>query len=152
MKIKDIQVIPLGYKKDYPPIQRYFGLIKVTTDSGLVGYGEASTSYGNFYPDIMSSVVDGALKRILIGKDPLDIKQRLNEMKLYLYPWLGWECVTSAVIGGIEIALWDILGKDADKPIAELLGSKLKKIPLYGTGSTFPRKTQNGMLNSSRRQ
>jgi len=138
MKITDIDVIPLSYTKDHPPIQRYFGLFRVKTDKGLVGYGEASTSYGNFFPEIMKSIVDDALARVLIDKDPLDIQQRLREMRLYLYPWLGWEGVSSAVIAGIEIALWDILGKDAGKPISELLGSKAKTIPLYGTGSTYP--------------
>jgi L-alanine-DL-glutamate epimerase-like enolase superfamily enzyme len=138
MKITKVDVIPLSYMKDYPPIPRFFGLFRIETDAGHVGYGEASTSYGNFYPTIMKSIVDEALARVLIGKDPLDIHERLREMRLYLYPWLGWEGVTSAVIGAIEIALWDILGKESGKSIANLLGSQRKTIPLYCTGSTYP--------------
>ena len=61
MKITKVEVIPLSYMKDYPPIPRFFGLFRVETDAGHVGYGEASTSYGNFYPTIMKAIVDEAL-------------------------------------------------------------------------------------------
>lgn len=138
MKILEIRTIGLAYKKEYPPIPRSMALVRVETDSGLVGYGEASTSYGHFYPRVVRSIVDDAISRAIVGKDPLDVQARLRDMKLYVHPWLGSEGVSAQVIGAVEIALWDILGKELGVPIAQLFGARKNKIPLYATGPTYP--------------
>jgi len=138
MKILEIRTIGLAYKKEYPPIPRSMALVRVETDSGLVGYGEASTSYGHFYPRVVRAIVDDAISRAIVGKDPLDVQARLRDMKLYVRPWLGSEGVSAQVIGAVEIALWDILGKELGVPIAQLFGARKNKIPLYATGPTYP--------------
>ena len=140
MKITNIQTIPLGYMKDLPKIPRSFALVRVETDKGIIGYGEASTSYGHFYPKVVESIVDEAVSRAIIGKDPTNIQDRLQDLNLYINPWLGWEGITSQVIGAVEIALWDILGKANGMSISELWGGGLKRIPLYATGTTYPEK------------
>jgi L-alanine-DL-glutamate epimerase-like enolase superfamily enzyme len=140
MKITEIKTIPLGYKKDFPPIPRSFALVRVKTDTGLVGYGEACTSYGHFYPKVVEAIIDDPITRAIMGKNPLDIQSRIADMKLYVIPWLGWEGISTQVIGAVEIALWDILGKEKQTPISHLLGAQKNKIPLYGTGSTYPEK------------
>lgn len=140
MKITAIHTIPLSYLKDFPAIPRLMCLVKVETDAGLVGYGEASTSYGHFYPGVVKAILDDPIQRAILGKDPRDIQQRIRDMKLYVHPWLGWDGIGAQVIGAVEIALWDILGKYQEKPIAHLLGAHKDLIPLYGTGATYPEK------------
>ena len=137
MKITDIRVISLGYVKKHPPMPRSFALLRVETDAGHVGYGEASTSYGHMYPWLVECIVDRLLSRVLIGTDPLDIQARKFDMSRYLLPWIGWDGISSQVIGAVEIALWDILGKEVGRPISHLLGSSRSKIPLYGTGTLY---------------
>jgi L-alanine-DL-glutamate epimerase-like enolase superfamily enzyme len=138
MKIKEIRTIGLGYVRKVSPMQRGFCLVRVETDSGLVGYGEASTSYGHIFPNVVKVIVDEPISRAIVGKDPLDISGRLHDMKLYVHPWLGWDGVSAQAIGAVETALWDILGKARGVPISHLFGAHLDKIPLYGTGIVKP--------------
>ncbi|MDP6824446.1 MAG: mandelate racemase/muconate lactonizing enzyme family protein [Dehalococcoidia bacterium] len=141
MNIKSIKVIPLGYQKDIPVISRAFALARIETDSGIIGWGEASTSYGHFYPTVMKTMVDDILTPALLGKDPLQIRLRKKEMERYLYPWLGVNGISAQVIGAMETALWDIKGRALGVPVHELLGGAVvDATPLYMTGSTFPEK------------
>ena len=115
---------------------RSFALVKIDTDAGHVGWGEASSSYGHSYPTVVQTIVDDVLADILLGKNPLAIRARLAEMHLWLDGYLGWDGVSAQVIGAIEIALWDIFGKEHDVSIAAILGAGLHSLPLYATGTT----------------
>ena len=122
MKISKVQAIQLEYEKDSPKLLRGFALIRIETDGGIVGYGEASSSYGHFYPDIVAAIVDQILARVLAGEDPLNVDQVLSKMHHYLDGYLGSEGITSQVISGVEIALWDMIGKATGLPECRLLG------------------------------
>jgi L-alanine-DL-glutamate epimerase-like enolase superfamily enzyme len=138
MKITDIRTIGLGYERKISPMTRGFCLVRVETDAGIVGYGEASTSYGHIYPSVVEAIIDAAIKPAVMGKNPLDINSRIRDMKLYVHPWLGWDGISAQAIAAVEIALWDILGKAKEMPIAHLFGATLDKLPLYGTGTVKP--------------
>ena len=105
-------------------------LVKVETDSGLYGIGEAFNRDG---------ILDHlrALKGTVIGEDPLQVDylfQKMSEAKLGHGSWAG--SVPSA-ISGIEIALWDLAGKILKVPAYVLLGGKFRdKLLIYhDTGS-----------------
>ena len=136
MKITGITAISLGYTKVDPEMNRSFALVKIDTDAGHVGWGEASSSYGHSYPTVVQTIVDDVLADMLLGKNPLAIRARLAEMHLWLDGYLGWDGVSAQVIGAIEIALWDIFGKEHDVSIAAILGAGLGSLPLYATGTT----------------
>lgn len=122
MKITDVQCYPLMYWKDVPRIPRCFFLVKVTTDEGLFGFGEASSSYGHCYPLVVQQLVDGTFKRVLTGEDPTRIQHLVVKMRTYTFGYLGAGGVASQAISAVEIALWDILGKAANLPLYKLLG------------------------------
>lgn len=124
MKITDIQVIPLYIPlKEIPPVStsgkasNYHVLVKVFTDEGIVGYGEAY----RMTPGALRTFIEEALKPHLIGKDPTRIEMLWDLMYgiTFLYGRKGF--VLNA-ISGIEIALWDILGKFRNLPLYEMLG------------------------------
>ena len=105
-------------------------LVKVETDSGLYGIGEAFNRDG---------VLDHIrhLKETVIGQDPLQVDylyQRMAELKLGHGSWTG---TISSSISGIEMALWDLAGKILKVPVYVLLGGKFRdKLLLYhDTGS-----------------
>jgi len=137
MKIKTVQVIPLGHMKDQPAIPRSFALVRIESDEGVVGWGEASSAYGHSYPLVVKEVVEGVLARALIGKNVFDIEQRLFDMRRYATQFLGASGIISQAIGGVEIALWDILGKTAGLPLYQILGGRRSEVRLYGTGTTY---------------
>ena len=132
-----MRAVLAGYRKSDPPMQRSFALVRIETDDGTIGWGEASTNWGHSYPTVFRAVVDDVCARHLVGRDPLAIRDRLAELSVALDGYLGWEGVTSQTIGSIEIALWDIAGKALDAPVHQLLGSTAHPIPLYGTGTTM---------------
>jgi galactonate dehydratase len=104
--------------------------IKIDTDEGVHGWGQVSTG-----PH--SAVVAGAVSRIspiLEGEDPTRIEFLWH--KLYAsFNSLGSLGFVSAIISGVDIALWDIRGKMLGLPIYELLGGKFhEKLVLYSNG------------------
>jgi L-alanine-DL-glutamate epimerase-like enolase superfamily enzyme len=92
-------------------------IIKIETDDGLIGYGEA------FFGPGLPSVIK-AYSTLLIGEDPTSIDRLLRRLRLtstYLLPGLAMHA-----IGGIETALLDLLGKQYGMPIWQLLGGKYR--------------------------
>jgi len=99
-------------------------LIRVETDEGITGYGEVDTS-----PEVGKTVIDAemshgtcyGLREVLIGQDPFDVEQiwELMYRKTNYYGRLG---VVVHAMSGVDMALWDILGKAVGKPVHKLLG------------------------------
>jgi len=99
-------------------------LVRIETDEGIVGYGEVDTS-----PEVGKAATDAemshgtcyGLREVLIGMDPFDIEQiwELMYRKTNYYGRLG---VVMHAMSGVDMALWDILGKAIGKPVHKLLG------------------------------
>jgi L-alanine-DL-glutamate epimerase-like enolase superfamily enzyme len=111
-KIRDIKVMVLnGF--------RTFTLIKVETDAGVYGVGEA---YGSPGVGVKEAVLE--LRSYLIGKDPLDIEA------LYTFPTYrtdGSAHMLLRAMSGLDAALWDVAGKLLNVPAATLLGGRFRK-------------------------
>ncbi len=137
MKITSVEPVLLGYQKSDPPMSRSFGLVKVVTDEGLTGWGEASTNWGHSYPSVFAATVKDVCAPALLGADPTDVRARVADLHVRLDGYLGWEGLTSQTIGAIEMALWDVLGRWLDAPVHQLLGAGHRDIALYGTGTTM---------------
>jgi L-alanine-DL-glutamate epimerase-like enolase superfamily enzyme len=137
VRITAIDPIALGYRKSDPPMARNFAVVRVETDAGYVGWGEASTNWGHSYPTVFQAAVRDVCAAPLLGTDPTDVRGRVGQLHVLLDGYLGWEGLTSQVIGAIEIACWDILGQAAGLPLHRLLGAANRELRLYGTGTTM---------------
>jgi galactonate dehydratase len=123
MQIVDVRSVVVGN-----PWKNWVFVI-VETDAGLRGLGEATLG-------LSTRPVEGALaelKRFLIGADPLDIPAVWERMAR------GWYLPTDAVqltaMSGVEIACWDLLGKELGAPLYRLLGGAARsRVPLYANG------------------
>ena len=116
MKIESVRAVLTGHRILNPEMQRSWALVRIETDTGTVGWGEASTNWGHSYPTVFRAVVEDVCSRHLEGRDPLAIRDRVADLKVALDGYLGWEGLSSQTIGAIEIALWDILGKTLGAP------------------------------------
>src|SRR5882762_7622372 len=96
-------------------------LIQVHTDEGVTGLGETYT--GIFAPLAVKGIVE-ALEPLLTGEDPTQVAYLFQKMYSKTLFWARVGAGIS-VIGAIETALWDILGKVRGLPVYELLGGKL---------------------------
>jgi len=123
MKITDIKT----YIMD--AFRTNWTFIKVETDEGLYGFGEASL--GTQEMALAGCVED--LKRLIIGRNALEIEKMRFEVYRDIY-WKGGPVLMSA-ISGIEMALWDIMGKYYNAPVYTFLGGKTKdKVKMYANG------------------
>lgn len=104
-------------------------IVKVTTDQdGLYGIGSASDVYN---PEAIVQVIEQLLAPILIGRDAANIEDLWNTMNLSGY-WRNGAIMQTA-IGGIDMALWDIKGKEAGLPVYQLLGGASRSaVACYG--------------------
>lgn len=100
-------------------------LVKIYTDSGLVGVGEGGV---HGFPQAVQAMIQ-SVEKYLIGKDPLRIEHLWQS--LYRFSHFAGAVVTSG-IAAIDIALWDIKGKYYQAPVYELMGGKCRdKIRVY---------------------
>ncbi len=93
-------------------------LVRITTDDGLVGWGECF-AYGVTLA--VCSVVDDALAPLLVGQDPGRIELLVDRMHRALMIW-GRRGLAMMAVSGVELALWDLLGKARGAPVYQLLG------------------------------
>ena len=131
MKISDIRV----YITD--AFRTNWTFIKVETDEGLHGWGEASLGTQEM---ALSGCVED-LKRLILGRNPLEIEKLCFEVYRDIY-WKGGPVLMSA-ISGIEMACWDIAGKFFEVPVSTLLGGRVRdRVRMYAnawfTGARAP--------------
>jgi galactonate dehydratase len=109
--------------------------VQIDTDEGITGFGEASN-----YPGNGSLIVGDAVRRIkefVIGEDPGDINRIWHKL-FRNATYLGPRGLPTAVISGIDIALWDIKGKALGRPVYDLIGGRMRPdVPLYAN-AWFP--------------
>jgi L-alanine-DL-glutamate epimerase-like enolase superfamily enzyme len=111
-------------------------LIKIETDAGFVGFGEAGVNgkiardHIEYITQAMEGTWGGGEK--LIGGDPLSIERHFYRMTSLIHPMMG----PLGTISGIDIALWDLSGKILDQPVYRLLGGPFRDgCPMYSHGS-----------------
>jgi len=125
MKIAEIDVTPLrgrGNQGAYGP--PYGVVVRVSTDSGLEGFGEADSM-----PVVVKAVIEApylnemmsGLKWVLLGQDPLDIDALWQRMASATLNY-SRDGATLQAMAAIDLALWDIKGKHLRQPVCDLLG------------------------------
>lgn len=119
--ISRIEAIPVAYPEpnDFNAT-RYLCLVKITTEGGVVGWGESITQFPEANP-ATAAVIDG-MAEFLIGRDPLHTEALWRVMKNRAW-WYGYGGgIASYAVAAIDIALWDIKGKLLGTPVVDLLG------------------------------
>jgi L-alanine-DL-glutamate epimerase-like enolase superfamily enzyme len=126
-------------------------LVEIDTDAGLTGLGEAKVGAGNLgnYAAVVETI-RSELAPQLVGRDPRDIarlweamynggRAHYVEREGRTFPIIGRRGVTISAISGVDIALWDLLGKSLDQPLWRLLGGRFRdKVPAYASGGWAP--------------
>jgi galactonate dehydratase len=108
---------------------RNYTFVKIETDAGLVGWGEATLGWKE--TAVRELILDFA-RRYVVGENPFDIEALW--FKLYQIEHNTGPVMFSAM-AGIEMALWDIVGKACDQPVYNLVGGKVRnKVKVYANG------------------
>src|SRR6516164_6068246 len=104
-------------------------VVKVHTDAGIAGVGEVDSS-----PSIAKAIIDApishqicrGLAECVLGQDPFEIDRLLHRMYEGSI-FFGRQGAVIQAMSGVEIALWDIVGKATDRPVYQLLGGGFRK-------------------------
>jgi 2-dehydro-3-deoxyphosphogalactonate aldolase len=103
---------------------RYFILVRLATDDGLVGWGEIYSA--TFSPTVVTAMVDDVCERHVVGIDPHRVEHLWRTV--YARGYSGRPDLSLvSVLSGIELALWDLIGKAAGRPVHELLGGRVRE-------------------------
>lgn len=156
MRIKSVDSIPLVY--DLGDNGKFGGsreiisertatLIRLTTGDGAVGWGEAFAS-----PRTVATLVNEVFADEIIGRTPWDANGLANE--IYTGKIGGYHLARGgffqAALSGIELAMWDLLGKQIGAPVHEILGGKLQStVTPYASTMYFDNREQS-MIESIR--
>lgn len=107
-------------------------IVRVTTDDGFVGYGEAKAPVA---PQVTKEIIDRLLAGVVIGSDPRDVTVLWERMYAGMRPRGHRGGFYVEAISGVDIALWDIAAKAAQVPIAKLLGGSFRDdVRVYASG------------------
>lgn len=101
--------------------------VRVDTDKGIHGIGEATTEY---HEQAVVAMIEQHFAPLLVGEDPTQIQRAWQKMQRFFW-WRGG-VVASSAASGIEQALWDVTGKAYGLPVHKLLGGAVRdRVRLY---------------------
>jgi len=122
MKINKVETFIVG---NPPPHYggKYFIFIRITSNN-IVGWGECYAP--PFHPNIVKKMIQDISDRFVIGSDPYKIENLFRKIYSTGYNQRP-DTSLMGILSGLEIACWDIIGKDLKKPIYELLGGQIRK-------------------------
>src|SRR3989454_1962865 len=156
MKIVDVRAYPTSFP--VPPearvslgigtaVKRDAVVVKVTTDEGLVGWGE---SHHGRSPGAVAHHANTTLKQLVMGMDATDVIgawAKIYKMQLGSH---GLGAATAIAMSGIDMALWDIRGKAVGWPLYRLLGGAARPIPAYAGGVSLGYQEPAALVDEAR--
>lgn len=141
MRITNINVLILSYEYDngIADALNYFSkrnavIVILDTDSGLQGIGESACFGGP--PQSTKNIIESELANYVIGEDPTNV-ERIWQRMWYGSRHHGRRGLLLASISGIDIALWDLIGKQAKMPLYRLWGGYTNKLKPYASGGFY---------------
>jgi D-galactarolactone cycloisomerase len=143
MKITDVQAYPLSFA--VPPehqvslgigrtVKRDAVLVRVDTDAGLTGWGEAHAGRA---PTVIAELIASTLRPLAVGADADDIDglwARVYRLQLASH---GTGAAAALALSGLDMALWDLRGKALNLPLHAVLGAAARAVPAYAGGISF---------------
>lgn len=122
---------PFGWSVYTTPIRQAL-LVEVRTDDGIVGWGESGSGT---VPRSGAIFVEDVLAPLAVGMDPFDL-DLLNQKVHATLDRAGWTGDFAVQCwSGLEVAIWDVMGKAVGRPVSQLLGGRVReRIMAYATG------------------
>ena len=120
----------------------YWIFLSIETKCGVLGIGEVYSA--SFHPEVVVKAVNDVFERYLKGHDPHHVERLYRECYSSGFTQRP-DLTMMGVLSGLEMACWDIIGKEANKPIYELIGGKVHE-KLRSYTYLYP-KDSNGELN-----
>lgn len=134
MRITAVTAVPVTFPLGREPMS--FCFVRIETDTGLVGWGEACDSYGCSYAGVLATVVRDAFAPLLVGSDIDAVGPLATLLRLSTRRRLGDQWVAVQARSAVEIALWDVVAQAAGRSVTDLIGRVRTEVAVYAS-STF---------------
>lgn len=156
LRVREVQAFPTSFPVDPKDsvtlgvgrtIKRDAVIVKVTTDAGIVGWGEA---HHGRCPGAVAHIANTTLRSLVVGCDAHDVNgiwQRMYQRQLASHGMGAGACLA---ISGIDMALWDIRGKALGIALYRLLGGVSKPIPAYAGGVSLGYQDSESLVDEAR--
>jgi D-galactarolactone cycloisomerase len=126
--------VPVTFPLGREPMSFFF--VRVETDTGLVGWGEACDSYGCSYASVLATAVTDAFAPLLVDRELTAVGTLTNLLRLTTRRRLGDSWMAAQARSAIEIALWDVSAQESGCSVAHLVGQVRDRVAVYAS-STF---------------
>jgi D-galactarolactone cycloisomerase len=156
LPVTDVQAFPTSFPVDPKDsvtlgvgrtIKRDAVIVKVTTEDGIIGWGEA---HHGRCPGAVAHIVNTTLKTMVIGCDAHDVTGIWNRMYQRQLASHGMGAGACLAISGIDMALWDIRAKALGMPLYRLMGGSSKFIPAYAGGVSLGYQQPRSLVDEAR--
>ncbi|TMH91066.1 MAG: mandelate racemase/muconate lactonizing enzyme family protein [Betaproteobacteria bacterium] len=156
MRVKEIKAYPTSFPVPEAnrvnlgigqSVKRDAVVVKVTTEGGLVGWGESH--HGRAHGAV-AHLVNTTLKQLVLGMEATDVVgiwQKIYKMQLASH---GMGAGTCLAMSGIDLALWDIRGQAANMPLYRLMGGRSKPVPAYAGGVSLGYQDPGKLVDEAR--
>jgi L-alanine-DL-glutamate epimerase-like enolase superfamily enzyme len=140
MRIRSLQSVPISYRVPQGQnvrlgigraVKRDAVLVKVETDEGITGWGEAHHGRA---PGAIAKLIDTTISELVAGMDALDVVSVWNRVYQMQLASHGMGAAATMALSGLDLALWDIRGKVTGWPLYRLLGGASRPIKAYAGG------------------
>jgi len=157
MKIRDVKAYPVSFPIPEAnrvalgigtAIKRDAVVVKVTTDEGIVGWGEAH--HGRAHTAV-AKLIDTTLRQLVLGSDAHDVIGIWNKMYRFQLASHGMGAGACLAMSGIDMAIWDIRGKALGLPLFRLLGGARRAIPAYAGGVSLGYQEPSLLIEEAKR-
>ena len=157
MKIADIKAYPTSFPVAPQnrvalgigtAVKRDAVVVKVTTDEGITGWGEAH--HGRAHTAV-AKLIETTLRQLIVGMDALAIAtiwEKLYRAQLASHGMGAGACLA---ISGIDMALWDIRGKALKMPLYQLLGGTRRAVPAYAGGVSLGYQPEGELVGEAKK-
>src|SRR5262245_54390044 len=129
-------------------IKRDAVVVKVTTDQGITGWGEAH--HGRAHTAV-AKLIETTLKQLVLGQDAHDVVGVWDRMYRFQLASHGMGAGACLAISGIDMAIWDIRGKALGLPLYKLLGGARRAIPAYAGGVSLGYQAPQTLIEEARK-
>ena len=155
MRIADLRAYPVSYPIAAQnrvalgigtAVKRDAVLVKIITDEGLIGWGEAH--HGRAHTAV-SKLIETTLRQLIVGMaadDPAPVWEKMYRYQLASHGMGAGACLA---ISGIDMALWDIRGKALGLPLYKVLGGTRKAIPAYAGGVSLGYQEKSRLIDEA---
>ena len=140
MRITDVEAFPISAR--IPPersntvgigrmVKRDAVIVKVTTEDGIVGYGEAHHARN---PGAVAKLINTTMRDLVLGMDATDTVSVWSKVYRAQIGTHGMGAGSVIALSGVDMALWDARGKAVGWPLYKLLGGSARAVPAYAGG------------------